>query len=147
MTQTATPQTASSQTAPSGLTFTVYRASGEDYSAGGVTSWADNVTLVGHFLDGEKTVTPLEAGSQVFPARFERPPVALHVRRMGKRRVPSLVPVTWDREEGVYRVPAPSFMFGGNYAALVDSKVSDLLHERTGVGFYGALAVHDRFEH
>lgn len=37
-------------------------------------------------------------------------------------------------------------MFGGNYAATSDSRFSEALEKLLGHRFYGAVAVHDRFE-
>ena len=37
-------------------------------------------------------------------------------------------------------------MFGGNYGATSDSRFGDAIERITGLGFYGAIAIHDRFE-
>ena len=42
--------------------------------------------------------------------------------------------------------PQPWFMFGGNYAACSDSRVSETCEKLLGHRFYGAIAIHDRIE-
>lgn len=37
-------------------------------------------------------------------------------------------------------------MAGGNYGATHDSRFSEAIEGITGLGFYGAVAIHDRFE-
>lgn len=37
-------------------------------------------------------------------------------------------------------------MFGGNYAACSDSRFGEAVRRSLGVDFYGAVAIHDRFE-
>lgn len=85
---------------------------------------------------------PLPKESQVFEATPERPAFILVRRggRMGDVLVPAFEADPEQRSpnpEGRWCGP----MFGGAYAATSDSRWSDLLD-----GFYGAVAVHDRFE-
>lgn len=37
-------------------------------------------------------------------------------------------------------------MFGGNYASTSDSRFSEACRQLLGADFYGAVAIHDRFE-
>lgn len=137
-----------------GLILSVLRGD-TDCTAGGITSRHNQLTLVGT-IDTRNLrsvtprtpllVSPMEYQSQVFAAQEDRPAVALLIRYIGGP-VPALVPVEWDTANQVWRDTGDSPMAGGNYAAIIDSRVSDMLRGLLGHGFYGALAVHDRIEH
>lgn len=143
MTATAIASAETASVAPEGLTLSVYRWAGPDCTAGGVSSRFDKVTLVGFYRDQDKIVTPLPEHSQVHAATETTPAVALHLRtNLGM----SLVPVEFDPAVGSYVVSSRWYMAGGNYAATCDSRFYDAIEAQTGQRFYGAIAVHDRYE-
>lgn len=128
-----------------GLRLSVYRENRlGDCTNGGVSARCDELTLVGT-TDHDGNLKPLPEGSQVFEATEEAPAVALCVI-LGVRSV-HLRPV--EQPEGM---AGP--MMGGNYAATSDSRFSraveaamvDATGDASRFRFYGAVAVHDRFD-
>lgn len=105
-----------------GLLVDVYR-NGDDTTLDGLSSTHDTICVVN--ADG-----PFEP-SKEFPA-FEL------VVNYGDSV--ALKPVM-DRPEGTL---GP--MAGGNFGATHDSRFSQAIEKITGLGFYGAVAIHDRFE-
>lgn len=112
---------------PRGLTLTLYRS--KDF---GTTKWnllakVHEVTLTEiHWADGRKTPVPKD--SRVFPARADRPAVALVQRKLHNDRD------TW------HIIPLSTngwVMAGGTYAATSDSRLGQITK------MYGALSVHD----
>jgi hypothetical protein len=100
-----------------GMIVYVYRdADGSDCTAGGISSKFNKLTIIN--VDGPFDPTP------------DAPAVVLENGPLNSMRI---VPVF--KPEG-----AVGPMFGGNYAASSDSRVRD------AIGFYGAVAIHDRFE-
>jgi hypothetical protein len=118
-----------------GLTVSIYKSE-PNCSAGGVSSYCDRLTIVGtvdrRTNPGNKTVVALDKDSQVFEPRPDAPAAVL-VRRapMGGREIVHVEPL--DLPEG-------HCMNGGDYVATSDSRFSKL------IGFYGAVALHDRVE-
>ena len=103
--------------------------------AGGLRS----ITLVG--VERRGVLTPLPRDAQVFEASPERPAFKLVVRTFGPSgETLSLVPVEAPRDMVGRDMVGP--MMGGAYAASSDSRFS----EAAVGGFYGAVAVHDRYE-
>ena len=132
-----------------GIILDVYRHGDTDCTAGGITSKANRVTLVGTVAAEPpaigRLVTPMPRDSQVFGPREDAPPVALR-RTNGRDGGVCLVPAIYDETFGQYRVVDSWVMMGGNYAATSDSRVSTLVDSVAGHRVYGALAVHDRIE-
>lgn len=113
-----------------GLIVSVYRNAEKgmqaDFTAGGLSSRYGALTVVN--VDGPFDPTP------------ERPAVALVDGPLGTKR---LVPVLGSDEEGWQMVQPQGHvgpMMGGNYAGTSDSRWG------RAVGFYGAVAIHDRYE-
>lgn len=129
-----------------GLTLNVHRTTRGDFTLDGVSGRADRLTLVGYRDESvhpaRSVVRPLPDGSQVFEVKPDRPPVILVVRQFGADKILSILPAV---EDGTEAQPG-WFMFGGNYASLDDSRLSDLTQQLTGHRFYGAVAIHDRQE-
>lgn len=135
-----------------GITLDVLRhASGQDCTLGGITSQHTELTLVGvidarvHRSDRPEVV-PLPKACQVGPETPERPAVALLVREIGGSTSLALTPVRWGPFSQAYATDGRWYMAGGNYAAVGDGRVDELLHRLTGSRFVGALSVHDRHE-
>lgn len=126
-----------------GITISVYRNGGYDATAGGVSSKADRLTVVG-VEDSLGQFFPMPRGSQVFAPSEDAPAVVVKVRNVGGP-VLSVVPATYDEQRQTYKAH-PGVMAGGNYAATSDSRVGELVRTVTGHDFYGAMAVHDRIE-
>jgi len=105
-----------------GLLVNVYR-NGEDSTLGGLSSKHDKICVV-------NAVGPFEPTDE-FPA-FKL--VANHGDSV------ALKPVI-DNPKGTL---GP--MAGGNFGATPDSRFSEAIEGITGLGFYGAVAIHDRFE-
>jgi hypothetical protein len=126
-----------------GLRLTIHR-SAHDGSNGGVSSTRQNVTLIGiidanvsRTTDGlgprdrvNMMVLPAHAAGPFAPTE-DAPAVVLIYRRMGHRRI--------EHVEPFEQAPRGSYMAGGTFVT-GDSRFSDL------VGFYGAVAFHDRSE-
>jgi len=100
-----------------GLLVFVYRdASGGDYTNGGISSKVDQLTLIN--VEG-----PHEPSDAAPAAMLNKGPLGSM----------NITPV--DKPAGVV---GP--MSGGNFAACSDSRFGK------AAGFYGAVAIHDRFE-
>ena len=63
---------------------------------------------------------------------------------VGRRSV-RIVPAEQD-EAGEWRPIDRWWMFGGHYAASSDGRFGDAVRKSLGVHFYGAVAIHDRWE-
>lgn len=87
---------------------------------GGISDHAQQVTVVGEGID------------EVFEASEEAPAVRLVTRAVLGKTVYHFEPVARGGEVGP--------MASGSYVSLMDSRLSRL------VPFYGAVALHDRFE-
>lgn len=103
-----------------GLPVSVYRHGKYDCTNGGVSSRVTELTLIN--VDG-----PFEPTDKAPAAKLEQGP-------MNSVRI---VPVEC---EGHWT------MFGGNYAACSDSRLSSAIQKLLGHRFYGAVAIHDRVE-
>lgn len=112
-----------------GLIVNVYRSPAMgDCTGGGVSSRHDALCVVN--------------ASGPFEPSSDAPPVFLESHRSGILRI---VPAFKDKDGRYKAVPMLSCM-GGNYAATSDSRFSDLCEMLSGHSFYGAVAIHDRFE-
>jgi hypothetical protein len=115
-----------------GLILNVYGHPRGDFTNGGLSAKHDEVTVVN--VDGP------------FEPTEDRPAVMLvnHVRD-----IVSLVPAKKD-ENGAWVPDRPDGlvgpMMGGNYATTSDSRFASAIEKLVGHRFYGAVAVHDRFE-
>jgi hypothetical protein len=108
-----------------GLIVSVYRdADGHDCTLNGVSSKVKKLTVInvpGPFAPNEEA------------------PAAILERH--HRKVVRIIPAGEDGK------PLPGWsMFGGNYAACSDSRLSQAIEKMTGQEWYGAVAIHDRFE-
>jgi hypothetical protein len=123
-----------------GLRISVYRdADGHDSTNGGISSHVKNLTVVN--ADG-----PFEPNADAPAVLIEE----------GYRSTVRLVPAIfadgkWVRlssqtcsKTDFDGVVGP--MFGGNYAATSDSRFREAIEKITGGSFYGAVAIHDRYE-
>lgn len=156
-TPTTTPS--EDQQLPKGLRLDVYRAADSmDCTLDGVTSRHTRLTLIGYQTDTEIAVTDesaaldvlpelslrrLPRSSRVFAASDDAPAVVLVVRThhglsAGRQRYAYLAPLD-------ALTSRKWVMFGGNYAATTDSRLSELLTALTGHR-HTVLAVHDRIE-
>jgi hypothetical protein len=109
-----------------GMIVNVYRSSRlGDCSCNGVSSRHEELTIVGPGIP------------EVFNVTSDRPPMKLETHYRGIVR---LVPLE----------PPPSGssgpMFGGNYAATSDSRITAAIERMTGNPFHGAICIHDRYE-
>lgn len=111
-----------------------------DSTLGGVSSAHNILTLVG-VVDERGTsvftrvVVPLPLASQVAAPSDDQPAVLLIIRRVGNLgRIVNLVPAA------AY-LAGRRGMAGGNYAAADTGGYSSLTE------MYGAVAIHDRYEH
>jgi hypothetical protein len=102
---------------PKGLRADIYRYNNQDFSNHGISSRCHQVTIVGPGIP------------EVFEATDEAPAVELY--HIGNSV--NLRPL--DKPSG-----AVGPMMGGCYVGSSDSRFGD------AIGFYGAVALHDRFE-
>lgn len=135
--------------APKGMTLGVARAAdlGQDCTAGGITSQCTGLTLMGAVVNtGVARVVPMPATAWLREPDDEHPPVVLVVRDYGNRTPTAhLVPAILDPRHGW--IPSPRWCAaGGNFACWSDSRVNEFVDGLLGYRFYGALAVHDRYE-
>lgn len=111
-----------------GLTLEILRGK-YDSTNGGITSKARGLT--------EITVVNLGKDAEIFEPTPNAPAFRLEMHVRGCLR---LVPVHTSGKAMI----GP--MFGGNYAVTSDSRFARACEKLLGVPFYGAVAVHDRFE-
>lgn len=133
-----------------GLTMHVYRHGHTDFTLGGISATAEQLTITG--MVGADTardrpmMTPLPDGSCVVAPTPARPEAWLYLRVIGGP-VWAVIPAMTETDlhyPGDYQRSLSYwlslFMFGGNYAATSDSRIGDITE------LYGALAIHDRNE-
>ena len=122
-----------------GLVLNIFRDAcnvtiGADPTNGGITGKFNGVTCVN--VDGP------------FAPTFFCPAVLLVDGPVPRTAI--LVPAERDADGAWIRVPSPvdhiGPIFGGNYASTSDSRFRHAVEEITESTFYGAVAVHDRFE-
>jgi hypothetical protein len=117
-----------------GLIVQIYHgARGTDCTLGGISSRAIALCLVN--VDG-----PFDPS--------ESAPAAMLVKgnlRGTVRIVPAVKVEISSGDMPEYTTPGRPMM-GGNYAATSDSRFSDACEKITGATFYGAVAIHDRYE-
>ncbi len=113
-----------------------------NFSNGGVSSRCQQVTVTRVVKrtgqPGPGAMLPVPRECRVFAPTDERPEAVLVVRRIGEETVLHVSPWTAGG-------PGQAMM-GGCYVAASDSRWSELIRELLGHGFYGALALHDRWE-
>lgn len=108
-----------------GLILNVYRVETDpDTSAGGLTSFYSRFCLVN--------------ASGPFDPSEDLPPVYMDSHVPGCLRI---IPVNLATGEKI-----TGGMFGGCYGETSDSRFSHLAEDILGKRFYGAVAIHDRFE-
>lgn len=117
-----------------GLIAYVYRdAKLGDCTNGGLSGRCDRLTVVN------------AAGP--FDPTDDMPAVLIDSHGRGIVRA---VPARYDEGAGQWVPDRPDGavgpMFGGNYLAASDSRFRKLCERLTGGSFYGAVAIHDRFE-
>lgn len=110
-----------------GLTLDVLRNGRYDCTNGGASANVRQITVINLGKDAE-----------IFDATSDSPAFRLECHTPGCLR---LVPVGDPREK-----TSIGPMFGGNYAATSDSRFSEACEKLLGYRFYGAVAIHDRFE-
>lgn len=106
-----------------------------DATNGGISRAAEQLTLVN--VEGPAYIQP----SDEFPAAMlvkHTPFGDIDGRRMVRVVPAELVDDEWK--------PLRGSMFGGNYAACSDSRFGQAVRDLLGAEFYGAVAIHDRFE-
>lgn len=112
-----------------GLILEVYRSPLGDCTNGGISG--RHTQLVAVNIPG-----PFEPGKN-------GPPVIIEKHQPGCLRI---VPAYMSPAQG-YWVPVPHHSsMGGNYAATSDSRFSRVCEHLLGRPFYGAVAIHDRYE-
>lgn len=123
-----------------GLGLDVYRpAKGRDTTLNGITSTHTRVTLIGT-IDKHGRFTPSPESARVGPPTEDFPAVALRAHANSAHLLP-IAPDGTPVADPIY------FMSGGNYAATTDSRVGDYYRELGLEPIYGAIPVHDRWEH
>jgi hypothetical protein len=137
-----------------GLTLDVVTpADGRDYSNSGLSTQVRRLTLVGWTGYASPTeqrthgridhLVPLAADAQVRAPSGDAPAVCLHLRRIGFEISPALIPCT--TEDNGYR-PEFGSMADGAFAHSSDQRLAELMVDVLGHPFYGAIALHDRWE-
>lgn len=112
-----------------GLIGYIMKHKGTDCSNGGISSRCDEVTIVN--------------ASGPFDAQDDRPPVILVARTVMGRRILTAYPAVIDNDKWVQA--RGWAMMGGTYISCSDSRFGELCRS-LGVDFYGAVALHDRYE-
>ena len=107
-----------------GIIASVYHS---DYRGGGVSDHLKEITIVGPGIGA------------IFEPKPDRPAFELVQHVHG---CVSLRPV--DEPVDAHAMIGP--MFGGNFAHTSDSRVSSIVAHLLGHHFYGAIAIHDRYE-
>lgn len=139
-----------------GATLNVLRpATGDDYTANGISARATRLTLVA-ILDQRDNPNnydqcdPIPTEHQNHPATPDAPPVAI-VSHAGLNANPVIVPVEWDTEKNRWTRTLNHgwvwYMYGGNYAAKPYGPLNDLFTRlNNDQPVAGALPIHDRNE-
>ena len=138
-----------------GLRLSVLRDGAPDATLNGVSADTDEVTVIGHlttltnYRAAEPVTIPTGWASTIPAASDSDRTVALRPRvsftTKTRQIILDLVPASRDRDGNW--IAACNGMSGGNYAVTSDSRLNALIAEVTDAPFYGALAIHDRFEH
>lgn len=112
-----------------GLTLDIYKHAGRDFSAGGISSRCDSVTVIS-VIDDEHGERPVPEDCQVFEPRPDSPAVALVTKRYSFGTQKFLTPL--ERGEGA----GPAM--GGCFAGSSDSRFYGLAGAKV-------LPLHDHF--
>lgn len=121
-----------------GIIVDVYRPTRpeSDCTNGGISSRHAELTVV----NAEGPFTPTS----------ERPAIAIVENGPGLVKAVVVLNCADEGEEPEWQQFAPGNsvgpMMGGNYVGTSDGRFSRLVEEITGTRFYGAVAVHDRYE-
>lgn len=110
-----------------GLIVQVYRHKNQDCTNDGISSKADSLTIVN------------------IPGPFE-PTEDAPAAILEKSHTDVLRVVEAVKHKGKWQPTNRWAMMGGNYAATSDSRFSQKCEELLDCGFYGAVAIHDRYE-
>jgi hypothetical protein len=110
-----------------GLIANIYKNNGQDFSNGGLSSRVNEVTVVN--VDGP------------FEPTEDRPAVLLV--EGNARGTVKVVPAL---EGGDGWTAWPGSMMGGCYVATSDARFTQAVEDLLGISFYGAIALHDRYE-
>lgn len=147
-----------------GLRADVFKPGGQSYSNGGISARVDEVTVVG--IPGGEIFEPTEKApavkivpgngrgtAKIVVATLVRACVHCGATAGGGQAEPicnvgGLVGAHSYADTWVAERPANAAgpMFGGCYVATSDSRFSDEVERIVGGRFYGAVALHDRFE-
>lgn len=111
-----------------GLLVNVYRTRKDGCTGNWLSDRADQLCLVN--LPG-----PFEPSSDAPAAWLDLGCV---------RGTAKIIPAAFDGKNYCY--PAGWWMMGGNYAATSDSRFTAAVEAITDLPFYGAVAIHDRYE-
>lgn len=128
-----------------GMILDIYKPSDGSASNGGVSARCAQVTVT-RILDrtsppGPHAMKPVPADCRVFEPRANRPEAVLMVQRLAAYTLLHVSPWTWTAEG-----PVGQAMMGGCYVAVPDNRWARCLEAELGTPFYGALALHDRWE-
>lgn len=124
-----------------GLNVNVFRDSLGDCTNGGVSSKVDRLCVVN--IDGTAVPSP------------DCSPVILESHGRGIVRLVPAVPAELPDvvrlgvdyyKNGAWARDGRWLMFGGNYAATSDSRFTEAAERLLGHRWYGAVAIHDRYE-
>ena len=116
-----------------GLRVTIYKDKGQTWSNGGVSERVDQLTLVN--VEGPSEPTEDAPAAMLLPNAMRTVRV-IPALRVNDGWVP--LGATGDKTVGP--------MAGGAYVASSDSRFSEAVEKLLGHTFYGAVALHDRYE-
>lgn len=122
-----------------GLRANIYRQGGGDTSNGGLSSRAEQVTIVNAPITAQSD--PDEHAPAVMLVRGAYPGVARVVE--AEWMDGGMNGGDWVERRDPDNVGP---MFGGTYVACSDGRFRALVEEITGAPFYGAVPLHDRWE-
>jgi hypothetical protein len=125
-----------------GLPASIYKNEGRDFSNGGISSTADEVTIVGYAHDPQK-VERLPITSRVFEPSDKAPPVVIVIRQLFGQRIAQAQPAAIGPDGAVTllrKAGAVGPMMGGCYVGSSDARLREL------TGSFDPIALHDRFE-
>lgn len=127
-----------------GMTLNIFRPHGPDASGGGVSSRCDQVTVT-RILDrtgapGPHAMRPVPASCRVSTPGDLRPEAVLVLMEIMGSLLLYVSPWQSTGRSG------PPLM-GGCYVTASDTRWAKLVEAELGHAFYGALPLHDRWEH
>lgn len=131
-----------------GLTVSIYKERGRSYSNRGVSQFMDEGVLVN--VAGTSEPDSVRKAALALVRNGAGMARVVPVRRLDAIPSSPKPPVIVDTDGDLWEIDAPTGavgpMMGGCYVAAPGSSFTEAVEKLVGANFYGAVALHDRFE-